>query len=256
MRTLFYFTMLILVVSACTKPDPDAKETDKVDWGQIEEMGQGKVSFVAPDSIEIVADYYPAEGSDKVIILLHQANFSRAEYKDIAPRLVEAGYSCLAVDLRSGQFIHETPNETNVNALKAGKGTKFQDARQDIKAAIDFAKRRIKKKIVLWGSSYSATLSLMEGRDNPDVVKVVAFSPGVYFSSENTIKAAIAEYHKPVFVTCSKAEIPMVKQLTLVIPEQYLSFYEPDFTGDHGAKVLWQHNEGTDKMFEALVNFL
>ncbi len=256
MRLLFYISVFSLGFFACTKSDKNQKSTNSIDRSTLDSFGKVKVTFKAQDGLDVVADYYPAEGADKVIILCHQANFSRASYLTIAPKLVEAGFDCLAVDLRSGKFVKDVPNETNVNALKAGLPTRYTDSEADIKAAILYASNKLKKKVILWGSSYSATLAMMIGRDDPNVVKVVAFSPGVYFGSENTIKAAIAGYQKPIFVTCSKAEVPMVRNLTLVIPDNYLTFFEPPFGGDHGAKVLWNQNTNTAKYYEQLLKFL
>lgn len=254
MTRVFYIILFGALMASCSSNENNT-DTGKGEIS-LDSAGRAEVKFLSSDSLEITADYYHAENSNKVIVLCHQAGFSRGAYKEIAPRLVEKGFSCLAVDLRSGKFANEVPNLTNIEAVKRGLPTGYQDAEKDIRAAIDYAAKTFNKKVVLWGSSYSATLALMVGRDHPHVVKVVAFSPGIYFASENTIKREVAGYHKPVFVTCSQAEVSMVKQLTMVIPENYLIFHEPEYRGDHGAKVLWQKNQFVDNIYEDLFRFL
>ena len=170
MTRLFYCSLICLSLFACNNADQKQSNNQVLGGLELDSLGKTKVTFNAPDGLAIVADYYPAEGSDKIIILCHQAEFSRGAYIKIASKLVEAGFDCLAVDLRSGKFANEVLNETSINALKANKPTRYQDSEQDIRAAINFAKVKFDKKIVLWGSSYSATLALMIGRDHPDIV--------------------------------------------------------------------------------------
>jgi dienelactone hydrolase len=69
----------------------------------IHATSQDKVSFHAEDGLKITADLYLIDFSEPFILLFHQAESSRGEYNDIAPRLNKLGYNCLAVDLRSGQ---------------------------------------------------------------------------------------------------------------------------------------------------------
>jgi dienelactone hydrolase len=203
----------------------------------------------------ITADYYPNKSARKLIILFHQADYSRGEYNTIAPKLVEAGFACLAVDLRSGLSARNVPNETYTRAVSAGLGTKFSDARQDMKAAIAFAKANSEKQIVLWGSSYTASYVLMEGKDDPRVVKVLAFSPGEYFSNQNAVKSQINGYTKPIFVACTKSEGETVlSDVINMLPEPYAVKYLK--AADHGSKALWSEKPGSDSLMMHILKFL
>gem|GEM_PF-5977157 len=63
------------------------------------------ISFKSADGILITADsYVPHTTTSPLILLFHQAGSSRGEYNEIAPRLNELGFNCIAVDLRSGEF--------------------------------------------------------------------------------------------------------------------------------------------------------
>ena len=62
--------------------------------------------------------------------------------------------------------------------------------------------------VVLWGSSYSASLVflLANAADAKDSVKaVMAFSPGEYFNDKKMVEAAAAKVTVPVFVTSANA---------------------------------------------------
>jgi len=56
------------------------------------------------DDIKIITDSYIISEDPKtpVIVLFHQAGWSRGEYLEIAPKLNHLGFNCVAVDLRSG----------------------------------------------------------------------------------------------------------------------------------------------------------
>ena len=45
-----------------------------------------------------------------VLVLFHQAGWSRGEYREIAPKLNELGYICLAIDQRSGKGVNGVAN--------------------------------------------------------------------------------------------------------------------------------------------------
>ncbi len=80
------------------------------------------ISFKTADSLEVTADLY-LTNPDKApfIILFHQANWSRGEYLEIAPKLIKMGFNCMAVDQRSGDKVNGVLNETHRRALEQGK---------------------------------------------------------------------------------------------------------------------------------------
>ena len=138
---------------------------------------QEKVTFQSSDGLTITADNYVSSTQNPYIILLHQAGYSRGEYREIAPKLIKLGYNCLAVDLRSGKEVNFIENETASLAKKNNLPCSYLDAFPEIHAAIDFVKQRSTKPIVLWGSSYSASLSLMVAPEELKVGALVVFSP-------------------------------------------------------------------------------
>jgi len=91
---------------------------------------QETVVFYASDSLPITASFYEKDASKPYMILLHQAGYSKGEYKETAPRLTNLGYNCLAVDLRSGDQVNFVQNETAKEAKKRKLSTDYLDAKK------------------------------------------------------------------------------------------------------------------------------
>jgi len=143
------------------------------------------VTLTASDGVKVFGTRYRPEQKGKVIVLMfHQAGSNSDEYKDIAPKLVRRGLECLAIDQRSGGTMWGRENKT---LKESGRSEwSYMDAYKDIMAAYDWAKKREFTKIVVWGSSYSASLVLKLASEN-EVAAVVAFSPGEYFDDKTLV---------------------------------------------------------------------
>jgi dienelactone hydrolase len=218
--------------------------------------GQQTVTFESSDGVEITADLYVSSTQNPYIILLHQAGYSRGEYREIAPKLVNLGYNCLAVDLRSGNEVNFIKNQTNIDAKSKSLPTKYLDSRPDIKAAINYIANKTNKPIVLFGSSYSASLALIEATENFKVKAVVVFSPGEYFDNPKLIKESTQKLFVPVLALCSKPEFAEMEALLNHIPKKHLSLFAPSKgQGVHGAKALWESNNSSSEYWMALTQF-
>src|SRR5688572_28521508 len=116
------------------------------------------VRFNAADGLEVTADLYHVSDHLPVMVLCHQYAWSRGEFVEVAKRLNRLGFNCLAVDLRAGRQVNRVVNQTARTARMRGISTERLDARKDIEAAVAFASNRYGRKVILLGSSYSATL--------------------------------------------------------------------------------------------------
>lgn len=202
---------------------------------------QKKITFLSKDGLIITADLYLVNDTLPYMILCHQAGYSRGEYQETAPKFTKLGYNCLAIDLRSGKEVNGVTNETAMLAEAKKKPTNYLDAEQDIVAAVDYAyKKSGSKKVILVGSSYSASLALKIGAENDKVKALMVFSPGEYFGDKLKVKEAIKNLDKPVWVTSSKEEAPDVEKLLKDIKSTVKVQYTPATKGDHGSKVLWK----------------
>jgi hypothetical protein len=222
----------------------------------LNSIAQKKVSFLTSDNLKITADLYLKDNNLPFIVLCHQANSSRGEYLEIANRLLKLDYNCLALDLRAGESMNYIKNETAERALNENISHSLLDAKKDIEASIQYISRINKRSIVLFGSSYSASLCLVVAKNNPIVKAVIAFSPGEYFRPELVIKDAIAGLNVPVFATVTSLEYEYVIQMLSEVADYNKSIYKPSKgKGVHGAKALWQTSENSDECWLELLLF-
>jgi len=210
-------------------------------------ISKQKVTFEASDGLKITADLYLNEEELPYIILFHQERSSRGEYNETALKLAKLNYNCLAVDLRSGDNENYVSNETARRARQTRKSSRFLDASADVLAAIDYAHKKNNKEVILLGSSYSASLCLLIGKDNPDVQAVIAFSPGEYFGDDLRVENELASFDKPLFVTGTKSEYVYITQMLQHLEQDSYTFFQPaDSLGVHGSRALWDDNESKD----------
>ena len=218
------------------------------------------ISINSSDGIKIKADIYEIrEKNAPVILLFHQAGFSRGEYRETAPLLNDLGFNCIAIDQRSGKGVNGIKNETFLEASEKGLGVKYPDAFPDLESALKFAVKRYPlKKIIVWGSSYSASLVFVLANKYPDKINgVAAFSPGEYFKFNGK---EIKEYAKsikcPVFITSAKKEHGYWKGIYENIPEGNKTYFLPESEGVHGSRALWKTNSSHKDYWKALKIFL
>jgi len=223
------------------------------------------ITFDSSDGVKITADLYPGKGpNNPFIVLCHQAGWSRGEYREIAPKLQQAGFGCLAIDKRSGEKdqYNKVINETALAAKKAGKATEFTDAEQDIVAALRWVRtEHAKGKVILWGSSYSAALSLRIAGERPDLVDgVMAFSPGEYFKrfnkSASWIESSARNIQTPTFITSAKDEHTRWQKIFDAIPSQKKNKFVPKTKGNHGSRALYKRFNDSEAYWEAVTQFL
>ena len=218
--------------------------------------GQEAVYFNAVDGVTVRGDLYLRNNAQPFIILCHQVGSNRTEYSDIAPRLLNLNCNCLAIDLRAGSKVGFTENETARDALSKNHSTSLIDAREDIAAAIRFVQHINQKPVILFGSSYSASLCLLASLGNPRVKAVVAFSPGEYFLPLHEVKAEMGKVDKQVFIGSTQTEFSYMQQLTRDIPSNYLTLFKPAaYRGIQGSKALGSQAEGNEEYWFALMMF-
>lgn len=222
------------------------------------------INFKSADNLLITADtYFPqASSTNPVIVLFHQAGWSRGEYNEIAPRLNKLGFNCIAVDLRSGDSVRGKVNETASRARKAGLSANYADALPDVIAALQYVnKQHSNSKVIAWGSSYSASLVIKVAGDYPELVDgVLAFSPGEYFShlgrSKTWIRDSAQKIKIPTFITSSKNEANDWALIYKSISENQRHRFIPKSDGNHGSRALWEKYDDSSAYWDAVTDFL
>ena len=235
-------TLLILVITSFIFLAPAPKK---------------KVTFITSDSLEVTADLYLINDEYPYLILFHQEGSSRGEYNETAQKFLKLNFNCLAVDLRSGENSNYIRNETSRKARETGKPSRFIDALSDIDASIEYTHNLNNQDVILIGSSYSASLCMIAGKDNPNVKAVIAFSPGEFFGDDLRIEQKLDTFPKPLFVTGTETEYPYITQmLQKIITQENVTFFKPaDSPGQHGSMALWEDNPSKDEYWLALLLF-
>lgn len=218
-------------------------------------QAQQTITFPSPDSLKVTADLYMADAQYPYILLLHQARYSRGEYREIAPKLTRLGYNCLAIDQRSGQEVNFVKNETAALANEKNLPTSYLDALPDIRAAIDYIKSKSNKPIIIWGSSYSASLALVVANTELRIGAVVAFSPGEYFPNRHYVQENTSKITVPVFVASAKNECETTRSTCAKINQNLLTIFCPTQEGAHGSSALWNINPSNRNYWLALTMF-
>jgi len=215
-----------------------------------------KTTFPSLDGLIITADIHHTNDTLPYIILCHQARYSRGEYMETANTFCNMGYNCLVPDLRSGKEVNGVYNETTSLAVKKGLPVEYLDAEQDMIAAINYAYQKSGKKIVLVGSSYSASLALKIAASNKKIKAVLAFSPGEYFATKLNLKESIVNLEVPVFVTSSKEESSDVSVLMSDIKSKIKIHFIPASEGKHGSSALWKNNPNNLEYWSSVKLFM
>lgn len=253
------FCLLVLFIVSCTpskkkERKPVFKSTVEIDKTISDSFE--KTIIYSKDSLPITADIYKVNDMEPTVLLCHQAGYSRGEYKNTALELMKLGFSCMAIDQRSGKEVNGIVNETALAAIERNLPTNYLDAKQDIEAAIDYLyEKNGNQPILLVGSSYSATLALIVGKDSNKVKAIVAFSPGEYYKSID-VKDTIKDISKPTFVTSSKKESEALKELISLINPTIITHYTPEEDGIHGSRALWDTTVGNQNYWKAFKLFL
>jgi len=221
-------------------------------------QAQQAITFVARDGVRVFGDYYSAaQPTSPLLLLFHQAGSNRGEYTTLAPRLVKLGFSCLAIDQRSGG---SRWGESNQTVRQLGRSTDYLDVLKDMEAALVWAKSKGQKRpIVLWGSSYSAALVFLLAAEHP-VAGVLSFSPGEYLGRPDAVRRAAAQVKVPVFITSAKdaEEIAQARAIFEAVASTAKRQFIPQKNGVHGSSTLRSdaNPAGAEENWVAVQDFL
>jgi dienelactone hydrolase len=244
-----FSTALLLGAGAC-----HAKSDDSSSARTEASRSAEPVLLKASDGVSVHGVYYRATNPRALILLFHQAGSSKDEYATIAPRLVGAGYSALAIDQRAGDGLFGT-NET---AKGLGRKADYLDARPDLQAALDWAQTQ-KLPIMLWGSSYSSSLIFPLAANDPQgIVALLSFSPGEYFADKHMIRGAAAKIRVPVLVASTKEESGDADPIMSALPKSERNLRLIPAHAVHGSSMLipQRNPEGAEANWNAVLTFI
>jgi len=214
------------------------------------------VHFTAEDGTVITADHYFIKNSLPYIILLHQEFSSRGEFDPIAEKIMKLGYNGLAVDLRSGEKYGYIDNETAKSLQEQNKYVHTMDALKDISAAVEYAWNLSGQKLVLLGSGISASLALIEAKNNDHIKAVIALSPGEYFRPGLEMKSYLSDFSKMTYVACTSTEYTFIQEMFSEMDNTSKIIFRPSSgPGARGAMALHDNNPTRDEYWLSLLLF-
>ena len=214
---------------------------------------QRRVTFTASDGLEVTADLYLHDRGAPYIILLHQENGSRGEYREIAPRLQRLGFNCLAVDLRSGRETNYVQNETAILAQRNSLPVSLIESEKDVRAAMEYIQNTsIRNRYIIFGSSFSASLAMKLANQNWRVAGVIAFSPGEFFAPQSA-KGWLTDFDRMVYVASTRQEQRFVEELVKDIPPQHITKYQSQM---RGASALFSESPHSNENWMSLMLFI
>jgi len=224
-----------------------------------EEKRYETITFPSLDNLEITADFYKIDDSSPIILLFHRAQWSRGEYREIAPRLCDLGYNVLAIDARSGGAINGVTNITAQKAAEAGLGGEYADAGVDIEATINYSINELGyDDIITWGSSYSTVLVIaISEKYNENVMGIITFSPGGYFGyEEKNVMEHAQNLSIPIYLTGGKTEDIVANAILENVASEIKIKFKPEANGVHGSMNLWESVDAHKEHWESLESFL
>lgn len=251
------FIAILILATGCGGKKDRETAVPTFTTTQIAGLHQDTVILVASDGLPVTGVLYQRDTAATVIVLCHQARFNKYEYAEIAPKLVEMGFTCLAIDQRSGGAMETHSNVTNSIALEKGLETDYQSSLPDIRAAVDYGSTISGKPVILWGSSYSATLVLQVAMESEHVRAAVGFSPILKFDSGDSAKDTFTKYSgKPLFITSTEKEGAPIAKALEHLGDDVLEQYYPETKGTHGSKALWSSDPASAAYWSAISAWL
>jgi alpha-beta hydrolase superfamily lysophospholipase len=222
-----------------------------------------RLVLTTSDGIEIPALEYrtDATGGQPFVLLFHQGGASGpAEYATIAPRLHRMGYDVLVIDQRRGGDLFGGTNSVAVRFDQ--ETTSYCEALPELEAALDYARRTDPaRRVILWGSSYSAALVVqLAARRAEDVAGVLAFSPASGDSMDGCRPESFLDaVRAPVLAVRPSSEMAygwIAEQLELFEDHGHATLVTDP--GRHGSSTLVEERVGasTEEAWSVVGDFL
>lgn len=143
------------------------------------------VNFKTEDGVEIVGDFYPSSGG-RFAILLHMMPATKESWRAFADKLVEAGFSCLAIDMRG----HGESNMSGALNYRTFTDAQHQATMRDVEAAFAWlaGKGATVETTIAVGASIGANLAINFAAEKM-LPLAVALSPGLNYHGVTTSSA-------------------------------------------------------------------
>lgn len=173
----------------------------------------GQVEFETSDGVTIVGSLELAAGVEKspACLLVHMLGSDRSSYTEFQQKLLNAGISSLAIDMR-GHGDSTAGGSLNYRDFSAEE---WEAVKNDIKAGMDFLRDLDsidRAHIGIVGASISANLAVVAAsEENRDAVEntascLVLLSPGINYHEVRPLQFARDLGHIPVYIASAEED--------------------------------------------------
>ena len=159
---------------------------------------------------ELKADYYQSNKvSDRAVLLLHQCNYNRTMYNEMAQQLAQRGIHALSLDFRGfGESINEEFDVEKIQALPEDERRKAWGATSvhwpdDVQLAYDYLRSKVVGEglIGVIGASCGGSQAITLAENNP--ISVIGFfSSGQRQQNINRYETTLVD--KPTLIIASE----------------------------------------------------
>jgi pimeloyl-ACP methyl ester carboxylesterase len=177
------------------------------------------LAITAPDGAKLAASFYPPASAAPApgVLLLHVLGRNRHDWDSLAKDLQSRGYAVLALDLR-GHGDSAGPADWSKSPADVRAAWDVLAARPEVDPAL----------CAIVGASIGANLALIVGANNPDVVTVVALSPGVDYHNLKPSGVLTNFGERPIFLVASQDDAysyDSVKQMAALAPRAETHYF-------------------------------
>jgi len=174
-------------------------------------LGQSpeKVRFATSDGVNIVAEYVaPKDRAAPVVMLLHMYRSDRTSWRPLIPKLHEAGFAVLALDMRGhGESVEPAAMTLAKRALGRDEAL-FQQMYEDVKAGYAFLAQRPEvdlTRFAIIGASVGCSVAIdYAGRDR-SVDVVICLSPGEHYLGVDSTRDIRTYFGTSILISMSRS---------------------------------------------------
>lgn len=153
------------------------------------------IHLTTKDGAAIVGNYFVSSGK-KGIVLLHMMPATKESWAQFAPKLQDAGFHVLAIDLRG-----HGESDGGKGGYKNFSDKEHQASIQDVEVAAEFLKTKGAAELYIGGASIGANLALWYAADHPEIKKIILLSAGLnYYGIITEPLAAKLQHDQQVYV--------------------------------------------------------
>ncbi len=170
------------------------------------------VKFTTDDGIKIVGEFWrPAstEGDAPVAILLHMYRSNRAAWKPLVPKLTDAGFAVLAIDMRGHGDSVEPKSKDLARRVQKRDPSLFKAMHHDVAAAQAFLAKQKgtdMSRVALIGASVGCSVAIDYAARSSSVDVVVCMTPGTGYLGVDSTKPIIKLGDRPTLLLATEDE--------------------------------------------------